>query len=434
MRNTSRISSALCRGRRRSLALCLLYLLVAPWAAAQVSPSPVRFDQAVARAVALAPSVGARQAGARAAQEEAARASALPDPMLSLGIDNLPVTGAHALDFGVEDMTMKRVGIAQEFPARAKRRAQQQVADRRIDEARTLTLAEQLAVRRATAQAWIELWAAEQEATELRRLREQSALAVRVAKARFAGGGETAAEAMATQASALELDNRIAGAEAALEAARGGLARWLDVSPEQLATAGAPPDLRALPVGEGELLASVGRQAALLPWASREAVAEAEVALAAAQKRPDWTLAASYGQRSGDRSDMLSLEVSVPLPLFAVSRQDHGIAARRADLAAVVASREDARRAQVEAIRRVLAEWRGLSRQVERKEKEILPLASDRARIALAAYRGGGPLQPWLDARGDEIELHVEHAGHLRDLGRAWTALAYLLPTEETQP
>ena len=50
------------------------------------------------------------------------------------------------------------------------------------------------------------------------------------------------------------------------------------------------------------------------------------------------------------------------------------------------------------------------------------------------AYAGGGDLQPWLEARRDEIELHLEHARHLGELGRVWAALAYLLPDQEFTP
>ena len=394
----------------------------------------IRFDQALQRAVASAPTIDARRSQVLAAGEDAARASALPDPKLIGGIDNLTVTGPDAFDLAADDMTMKRIGISQDFPAPAKRRARQAVADRMVEQAQALTVAERQAVRRSTAQAWIALWAAEREAMELRALRQQAGVAVDIAKARLRGGAGSAVDAMAVQAEALEQDNRIAGADAAVEAARAGLARWLDVPPDALDASGDPPDLFVLRNGEPALLAHVDAQAPLAPWASREAVAEAEVALASAEKKPDWSVAASYGQRSGGRSDMLTLEFSIDLPIFAASRQDHGVAARRADLDAVAASHEDARRAQLEAVRRLLAEWNGLKRQVERKEAQMLPLARDRSATALAAYRGGGDLQPWLQARRDEIELHIEHARHLGDLGRAWAALDYLLPAAEATP
>ncbi|MGZ7226866.1 TolC family protein, partial [Streptococcus pyogenes] len=83
----------------------------------------------------------------------------------------------------------------------------------------------------------------------------------------------------------------------------------------------------------------------------------------------------------------LMVEFSIGLPLFTRNRQDRGIAARRAELEAVSAGHEDARRMQLEAVHRALAEWNGAKRQVARKESEALPLAHDRSQTALAAYR-----------------------------------------------
>jgi outer membrane protein TolC len=361
----------------------------------------------------------------------------LPDPKLTLGLTNWPVTGADAFDFRADDMTMKQIGVMQEFPARAKRQARQAVADRGIEQAEALSVAEQLAVRRGTAEAWIALWAAQREVAALQTLREPASIAVRTAKARLAGGTSTVTDTLATQAAALELENRIDAALATSEAARAGLARWLGVDPADVEAEDAPPALTELVVAPATLLASIDRQGPLLPWRSREALAEAEVDAAIAEKRPDWSLGVTYGQRDRmpngvSRSDMLMVGFAIDLPLFPRNRQDRGVAARRAELDAVAAEREDARRVQTEAVRRALADWQGLQRQVARKETQSLPLAHDRARTALAAYAGGGDLQPWLEARRDEIELHIEHARHLGELGRAWAALAYLLPEEST--
>lgn len=425
------------RSSRRWAALTLvLSLFAAPvWS----TPSRLSFDDAVRLAIERAPMLEARRSQTEAAREEAARAAALPDPKLTLGLANWPVTGNDAFDTRADDMTMKQVGVMQTFPARAKRQARQAVADRTIEQAQALTLAEQLAIHQAAAQAWIALWAAQREVEALNGMHEQSTLAVRIAKARLAGGTSTAVDALATQAAALELENRIDAAEAARDVARSTLARWLGAEPTELATMGAPPNLAALPVGEATLLASIDRQGPLLPWRSREAVAEAEVTSAIAEKRPDWSIGATYGQRDRSpggmpRSDMVMIEFAIDLPLFTRNRQDRGVAARRAELDAVVAEHEEARRMQVDAVRRTLAEWNGVKRQVSRKENDMLPLAHDRAQAALASYGGGGELQPWLDARRDELEMHIEHARHLGELGRAWATLAYLLPNQETPP
>lgn len=422
-----------CRTRRwAALALALGFVAMP----VRSAPAGLSFDEALRLATERAPMLQARQSQVAATREEAARAAALPDPKFTLGIANLPVTGANAFDIGADDMTMKQVGVMQEFPARAKRQARQAVADRAVEQAQALSEAERLAVRQAVAQAWIALWAAQREVATLQALREPTDVAVRAAKARLAGGTGSAVDAMATQNAALELENRIDAAEASLEAARAGLARWLGEEPTALRIEGAPPELMSLPVTPATLLASLDRQGPLLPWRSREAVAEAQVDAAIAEKRPDWSLGVTYGQRERtpegvSRSDMLMVEFAIDLPLFTRNRQDRGVAARRAELDAVAAEREDARRAQAERVRMALAEWEGLKRQVARKETESLPLARDRAKTALAAYAAGGDLQPWLEARRDEIELHIEHARDLGELGRAWAALAYLLPEEE---
>ena len=178
----------------------------------------IPFEEALRSADARAPALQARQSRLAASREEAARAAALPDPMLTLGVANL--------------MTMKRIGVMQEFPARAKRQARQAVAERTVDRARAASLAERLAVRSATAQAWIDLWAAQRELSAMQASREPVAIAARTAGARTAGGTGTVAEALAVQADALDLENRIDAAQAAVEAGHAGLGEWIGGAPD----------------------------------------------------------------------------------------------------------------------------------------------------------------------------------------------------------
>lgn len=424
---------------RCRIAIVLAWLALFALMPLAAEASDVSFDDSLQLAARLAPMLQARQAQVTAGEQEAARAAALPDPKLTFGIANLPITGADAFDSGADMMTMKQVGVSQQFTARAKRHARQAVADRRVDQARALSLAEQLAVRQVVAQAWIDVWATEQALSSLQAMREPTRIAVATAKARFAGGSSTASEVLATEASVLELDNQIDAAQAALEVARASLARWLQQPPATLQLSGEPPSLTELPVSITTLLASIDRQQPLLGWSERQAIAEAEVERAIAQKRPDWSLGLSYGQRERTpeglpRSDMLMVAVAVDLPLFAGNRQDRGIAARRADLDAVAAAREDARLAQTERVHGLLARWQSLRQQVSRHQQQSLPLAADRSRTALAGYAGGGELQPWLQARRDEIDLHVRHARMLGELGQIWASLAYLLPAQEDLP
>jgi outer membrane protein TolC len=137
---------------------------------------------------------------------------------------------------------------------------------------------------------------------------------------------------------------------------------------------------------------------------------------------------AAYGQRDGGRSDMLMLEVGVSLPMFGRNRQDRDVSAREAEYRQASALQEDQRRELVAELDAAFSRWEALKRQVALHEDRLLPLARDRSAAALAAYRGGGALQPWLDARAAELQVHQDHAEHLGELARAWAALAFLLP------
>lgn len=128
---------------------------------------------------------------------------------------------------------------------------------------------------------------------------------------------------------------------------------------------------------------------------------------------------------------MVMVEFGIQLPLFTGARQDRDVAARRAEYEGTLAVREEARREQATRIRTAVARWQGLVRQVARDEAALLPLQRDRSATALAAYRAGAPLGPWLEARQDVVEVELAHLRRTDELGRLWVSLAYLLPTED---
>jgi outer membrane protein TolC len=435
---------------RTVLCACLLWPALSALAAPPVRL--VSLDEALRLAVQRAPSLEARDAQVTAAVQEAARAGSLPDPMLMTGLNNVPVTGANAFSLDAEMMTMTRIGLRQEFPARAKRDARERFALRNVDQAEALVLAEQLAVRRAVADAWIDAWAAQRERDALLALREQAALAAQLSRAQVSGG-ESATNALAAEAALLEMDNRLQANEAEWQGALSMLARWLgdgfgvdsasegairrhglvvDHTAGDASAGGRTTAFESLPAEEAALLASLDGLGPLLAWEAGIEASAAAVDLARAETKPDWSVTAAYGQRRGGRSDMLTVEFAIGLPVFSANRQDRGIAAREADYQATLASREDARRQLAAEIRRGFADWQGLRAQTRRDIAQLLPLARDRSEVALAAYRGGAPLQPWLDARRDQLEILAAHAERLRRFGQAWAALAFLLPDPDT--
>ena len=391
--------------------------------------APLTIQTAVQRGLARAPQLDARTADIAAVQEEAARAGRLPDPALTFGVANYPVTAPGAFSLRSDGMTMRTIGVTQAIPSRATRNAERGLADAQIDAAAASRVAATQTLQERIADAWIDAWAAQQQRVLLDELHDESVLAIEVTQARLRGGEGSASDVLATRAAAALLDNRLVAADADRDAAQASLQRWVGATPGLLADA---PDFGQLPVNTESLQRSIDEQAPMQAWAAREKVAQAALDQARAAKRPDWNVSAMYGKRAPGMSDMVTLEVSVSLPLFARNRQDRGISAKQAQRDAAQADREDARRAQREGVARAAATWNGWSRQIERYQATLLPLARDRAQTALASYRGGGTLQAWLDARRDEIELRLSYAEALAARARLWASLAYLLPSEVT--
>ncbi|MBX9609224.1 MAG: TolC family protein, partial [Gammaproteobacteria bacterium] len=97
------------------------WALAAPLACA--ADSPLTFDATLALAEQSSPSLAALDARQRAAQARITPAGELPDPQLTLGLDNLPLGGGDAWSLGRDSMTMQRVGLSQALPNAGKRRA-----------------------------------------------------------------------------------------------------------------------------------------------------------------------------------------------------------------------------------------------------------------------------------------------------------------------
>lgn len=408
--------------------LCVAMLLfMLPASAGNLTP--LTLDDATRQAVKRAPLLDARRAQSESARQEAARAGALPDPQLTVAIDNLAIQGAGAYTAGGDSMTMRTVGITQVLPSHSKRQAQRAIGSAAADLALSSEVMTAWSVRQQVAEAWIVAWGTHHEAQGLLMMRQAWAQDVAVAKARLRGGTGSAADVLAARMEALDLENRIDESIAREAQARASLARWLGTPVDQpLADA---PDFAALPYDETTLLGHLDQQGNLLGWPAREQAAEAALAVARAEKHPEWNVGFNYGSRARGLSDMVTLQVGVSLPLFTRNRQDRGISARAADLDAVRAEHIDARAQQTEVIQAAWAQWESMGVQVRRHRDALLPLANDRSALALAAYRGGADIQPLLEARRAEIAHHTDYARMQIEYGRAWAALAYLMPAGE---
>lgn len=403
----------------------LLLLLLGAMPLCARADEPLSLEAAVERALETAPQVDARTANVEAMQALTVSAGRLPDPELVVGVDNLPVNGAEAYSTTRDSMTMRKVGVMQEFPAATKRRLQRQLAGAEAGVAEAELLESRLAIAREVAQAWIRRSTAEASLNELRALQPELQLQAAAARGAVSAGRSSTAEALAAEAAVAQFQARLLRIQSEARRASFELARWIDT--DAMRPLAPMPALSELPTAPAALLETVHEHGSLLTFQSQIEAARLGVDVAKAQRRPDWSAELAFAKRGPDFSDMVSLEFRIGLPLFTRNRQDPQISAKHAELRRIEANREAQLRMHTAEIHQMLTQWEQFGRQVEQYERELLPLARERSRAALASYRAGrGDLRVALDAYQQEVDFVIEHAELVNERGRAWAFLRYL--------
>ncbi len=299
---------------------------------------PLSFDDAIERALADAPGIRATALGVDAARSAARSADALPDPKLALGLDNFPISGPPAGSFTRDEMTMARIGVQQDMPNLAKRHARLGRAQADITAAEADALVRARDVRLGAALAWTDLAYAGRRLKAIDNLLGILRPLLGTAPAGVASGASRPAEALESEQALAALEDRRREIMADIGRARAELSRWTgDPSPEAV---GELPSFAVDPVA----LRTGLEQNPTMPAAlARSGQADADVRLARAEKRPDWSWDVAYQRRDSRYGDMVSAGVTISLPLFASRRQDPMIAARAAEAGKARAEQEDAR-------------------------------------------------------------------------------------------
>ncbi|ACG80166.1 heavy metal RND efflux outer membrane protein, CzcC family (plasmid) [Phenylobacterium zucineum HLK1] len=388
-------------------------LIIGGAAAASAHAGPLTFDEAVARADQSAPAVQAANLRVRGALAAAPAAGQLPDPRLSFGLENAPVSGPMAGRMNADEMTMARVGVMQELPNRAKRQARSAVAQAGVGAAQASRDQEALEARLGAALAWLDLHYARRRLSALADVEASLEPLWKTLPARLAAGSARPGETVEADQWRAELADQRSELRAAEARARAELARWVG---DPAAEAEGPPP--AFAIDGAALAAGMERHPALREAAAERVRAEAELAAARADKRPDWAVEAAYQRRDPAFGDMVSVGVTVSLPLFAKRRQDPVVAGRVSDLAAARAQTEAARLELEARLKSELADYDARRERLGRAREALLPLARKRADLEVASYAAGSTglaevlmaFDSLADAKLDEIAREAELA------------------------
>jgi outer membrane protein TolC len=384
-------------------------------------------EEALRIGEAQSPRLAAQRSAVAASTEQVGRSGQLPDPKLRLGIENLPVTGDDAFRYDRDPMTMRAVGVVQEFPNSAKREARNQRAARQRDVETVGLEAQRAMLARDVAAAWLEAHYAERSRSALERLVRHFQLQVDTFAAGVTRGRQSTADAFMARSALEQAHDRIIEQDRTIAKARIMFAALIgDDAKRPLAAA---PDTTRFAHPRDHLVARLSEHPELRMREQRAELARAEVDVARSSAKPDWALEVGYGYRRPAFDNMLTLMVSIDLPWQTERRQDRDIASRLAEVDQARAILENARRMHEAEVRGWLADYDTAERRIERFEHTLLPLARDRSAAVLAAYQGGrGDLGAVLEAERaiTESELGLNQA--LAERGKAWASLNYLYP------
>ncbi|WP_425259790.1 TolC family protein [Rubrivivax sp. RP6-9] len=384
------------------LALALAALASGPAWADRAAP-PLGYAEALEIARRQAPALRAQLATLEGSTALVPSASTLPDPRLSVGLENLPVAGPDRWRTTQDGGTMQRIALMQEVPNRARRDAREQAALSRIARDRALLAATELAVRRDAGLAWLAVHFAEARLAQVAGFQRENRLLQDTLPARIAAGSAMPAELTMARQEALAIADRADELARDVHKARADLRRWIGARADAPLQAQAP----AIAVDGEALRAALPRHAELAPYAPLRALAQAEAAEADADRHGDWAWEVAYSRRPRD-DDMVSFQLSFDLPWQRARRQEPQIEARRREIERIEAERDEVLRRHAAETEAMLAELQAADAQAERLRGAGQPLAAERVALALAAYQAGrGDLAAVLTARSQVLQTHL---------------------------
>ena len=412
--------------RRRPLPALRLGLFVSLALAsitAQAQIAGLTLDDALRRSSLGSASNQAANASVQAMREAGARAGQLPDPTLKLGVDNLPVTGSDKYSVSRDFMTMRRIGIEQQWLSADKRAARAERAKRAVEMEEGNYLANIARVRGETAKAWVGMYYAQATVALYQQIAKEMADDLRASQAAHRGAKANASDVLQSKIAVTQAGDAIQKAEQDVNDSRIALTRWI-AEPVQ-SVAGPMPPLRShVP----ELLVEdLERYHPMVLTARRNiALADAETEVALKDRRPDWAFEASFSQRGSHYSNMVSVGVNIPLTTNASQKQDRDIAEKSA-------LGTKARLQYQDGLRELQSEIQGLSSKVQSLaarasllRAELLPVASQQIDLATAAYRSGsGSLSAVFAARKMLVEKQLQILELEKEAALNWASLEY---------
>lgn len=414
----------------RPLAFAVLSLGIVSLATAQTSSSTLTLDAALDAAQARSATLQAQDAATRAAREMAVSAGRLPDPVLRLSVDNLPIEGEMRYSLTDDFMTMRSIGLVQTFTGSEKRQARSARYEREAEAALSMRSMQKARLLAQTAGAWFERYYQGQILDLLQRQREEAGRVSEAIESAYRGGRGSQSDVLAAHAAVARIDDRLHEVRAGLTSATAQLQRWIGDGAER--PLGALPRIDRTRLAEHQLGHEIDQHPDLAVMNARERVALAEADVARQEKSADWSWSLMYSKRGSQFGDMASFGVSIPLQWDQARKQDRELSARLQRAEQIRLEREELRREYLFEAQRMLANWRSNLTRLADYDKTLIPLATERVQAMEAAFRGGkAPLAAVLEAQRMVTDTRLERLRIEKQTAAWWAELEFLMPRDQ---
>ena len=280
----------------------------------------------------------------------------------------------------------------------------------------------QLGIKRLTAVSWLDVYYAERSVGLFDQLDRQLEMLRSTVQSLIAGGSAQPGELLQADQEALALQDRRDELNRDVAVARAKLRRWIGNEADQPLQGGVPN----LSLEAPHLPQRIASHPELRAASARVGEASAELNEAIAEKTPDWGVEFAYNNRDNQFGDMVMVQFTFDLPLFVGTRQGPKINARQHSVSQMKAEQEALLRAHQAELEGGIAELEQLRRTLSRTEKTLIPLASKRADLELAAYQAGNSqLASVITAQRELIEAQLRQIEQQRKLSQLSASLYY---------
>ncbi|PKI03325.1 TolC family protein [Glaciecola sp. 33A] len=414
---------------------------------------PLSLTQAVSVAIANDPWLTRSKLRQKAMMDTSEAVDALPNPIVSIGLANLPTDG---FVFDQEPMTQLKAGVMQQFPRgnslEIQRKQLQELALQhpllRQDRiAKTKVMVSSL---------WLEVYRAQQIVALIendRALFQQLAEIIQVSYS-SAVGKVRQQDIVRVQLELTRLDDRLNTLMSQKEQAGGQLLEWLSnghdwqlssadftqyqrVSTRLPMIAGLAPSAQTLLAANDKrsLAQLLSAHPAVLAIEQRIDAGETAVELAKQSYKSQWGVNASYAYRADDhfgrsRADLFSIGVSFDLPLLTQSSQDKKVSAAVREAEAIKTDKLLALRGLLSQLQSTWSRYQRLRKRQLIFDDSILVQIREQAEASLTAYTNDdGDFSDVVRAHIDDLNVRIDVLNIQVDLLKAQVELNYFFAT-----